>query len=315
MIIDAIIEVDSSNNKHTEISENKPKVAIVILNFNGLGDTIRCLESLKKIKYSNYEVIVVDNGSEGEDARILEERYREWATIIKNERNLGAAEGRNVGIRFALKHLNPDYVMLLDNDVIVDAEFLNQLVEIAESNREIGILSSKDEVRKGHEKAISKLIAKLDSYAILGFRRKKKRISDRILLIDYVSCCSILVRRRLLEEVGLFDSKFFYLSEDYDLCKRARRAGYKVAIALNSRIWHKKMGGVARKSSALTYYFRTRNYLFIMRKHGSLLDWLRFIPFYILNLSIRFIFYSLKKRTDIVKALIKGLHDGIFETL
>jgi len=112
-----------------------PEVAIVILNFNGLEDTIRCLESLKKIKYSNYEVIVVDNGSEGEDARILEEKYGEWATIIKNERNLGASEGRNVGIRFALKHLNPDYVMLLDNDVIVDAEFLNQLVEIAESNR------------------------------------------------------------------------------------------------------------------------------------------------------------------------------------
>ena len=85
-----------------------PKVAIIILNWNGLEDTIECLESLKKMSYTNYDVIVVDNGSEGNDVEVLRDKYGEWAHIIENDKNYGYAEGNNIGLKYALKNSNPD---------------------------------------------------------------------------------------------------------------------------------------------------------------------------------------------------------------
>ncbi len=85
-----------------------PKVSIIILNWNGLGDTIECLESLKKITYLNYEVVVVDNGSEGNDAEILEEKYRGYIKLIRNDKNYGFTGGNNIAIKWILGNSNKD---------------------------------------------------------------------------------------------------------------------------------------------------------------------------------------------------------------
>jgi len=108
-----------------------PKVSIIILNWNGLKDTIECLESLKKITYPNYEVIVVDNDSKGNDADILEERYKNYIRVIRNKENLGFAGGNNVAIRQVLKEEKSDYILLLNNDTIVEPNFLEELIKIA----------------------------------------------------------------------------------------------------------------------------------------------------------------------------------------
>lgn len=285
-----------------------PRVSVIILNWNGVKDTIRCVDSLKKISYPNYDIIVVDNGSMRNDTEILRKKYRKTITIIENERNYGAAEGRNIGIRYALENLNPDYIMLVDNDVVVDVRFLDHLVSICENYKKVGIVSSTN-YEKGNKRS---LIARFDSFAIRGFCRVQ-RLTNDIFLVDYVSCCAILVKTSLFEEIGLFDHKFFYLGEDYDLCRRAKNAGYEIAVALRSKIWHKKIGGIARQSPAHIYYFRTRNYLFIMRKHGKIIDWLRFLPFYTLNFFVRLIFYSINGRADIARLLVKGLFDGVLK--
>ena len=122
---------------------NYPKVSIIILNWNGLEDTIECLESLKKITHPNYEVIVVDNGSEGNDAQMLQERFGDYIHIIRNDKNYGFAGGANIGMRYVLNNSAADYVLLLNNDTVVDPEFLTELVKVAEADPAIGITGGK----------------------------------------------------------------------------------------------------------------------------------------------------------------------------
>lgn len=107
-----------------------PIVAIIILNWNGLRDTLECLESLAMITYPNYELIVVDNGSTDGSAACLRARYPDIA-IIENKENLGFAEGNNVGKHALAKRTH--YVLLLNNDTIVAPAFLDALVTVAES--------------------------------------------------------------------------------------------------------------------------------------------------------------------------------------
>ena len=91
-----------------EDDEICPKVSIIVLNWNGLKDTVECLESFKKVTYPNYEVVVVDNGSEGNDAEVMASRYGDYIHLIRNDRNYGFAEGNNMAIRFALANSNPE---------------------------------------------------------------------------------------------------------------------------------------------------------------------------------------------------------------
>ena len=112
-----------------------PKVSIIVLNWNGLDDTIECLESLRDVTYPNYRVIVVDNGSAGDDVRILRERFEECAHIIANDRNYGFAEGNNIGMRYALDSFDPTYLLLLNNDTVVAPDFLDKLFKVADSYR------------------------------------------------------------------------------------------------------------------------------------------------------------------------------------
>ena len=110
------------------------KVSVIILNWNGLDDTIECLESLRRITYPSYEAVVVDNASSGDDAQVLRQKYAQYAHIIENDKNYGFAEGNNVAIRYALKHSNPNYFLLLNSDTVVAPAFLGIMVDDAEGD-------------------------------------------------------------------------------------------------------------------------------------------------------------------------------------
>ena len=125
--------------KREEAEMKTPEVAIVILNYNSYEDTLECLESLKKINYQHYRVIVVDNGSTNRSAEILLEACRtENTEFIKSKANLGYAGGNNLGIARAMEE-GADYICVLNNDVEVSPDFLNVLVPFMEQNREIGV--------------------------------------------------------------------------------------------------------------------------------------------------------------------------------
>lgn len=116
---------------------NWPKVAIIVLNWNGWRDTIECLESLQRITYPNYQIIVVDNGSTDDSVERIKEKFPHL-TLIEMGRNLGYAGGNNLGIKFALEW-DPGYICILNNDVVVESQFLEPIIIAMESNSRIGI--------------------------------------------------------------------------------------------------------------------------------------------------------------------------------
>ena len=256
-----------------------PKVSIIILNWNGLEDTIECLESLKRITYPNYEVIVVDNGSKGNDAQVLQERFGDYIHLIKNDKNYGFAEGNNIGMRYALENSRPDYTLLLNNDTVVDPEFLTEMVKVAETNTAIGIVGAKIyyydnpnqlqslwgkiDLRKGQVTEIPKVVAEKFKSVELD-----KGQYNQIKEVDSIKGCCFLIKKRALENIGLLDKSYFSFWEETDYCLRATKKNYKTVYVPNAKVWHKGAQS-EKKVPGLSRYYMTRNRFRFMKKHAT----------------------------------------------
>lgn len=222
---------------------NNPKVSIIILNWNGWKDTIECLESLKKIDYSNYEIIVVDNGSSGNDVNILRKKFGDYIRIIKNYKNYGFAKGNNIVIKKVFKENKSDYILLLNNDTVVKKTFLNELINVAENDKGIGLLSpiilyydykgKKDIIWFGGGKINWK---KFPIYHHKYKRLKLKQIKNNLIQSNWVSGAALLMR---VKHKLLLNDKFFFGGEDIDLSLKSRKKGYKNVVVKKSIVWHK----------------------------------------------------------------------------
>lgn len=258
-----------------------PNVSIIILNWNGLEDTIACLESLQKITYPSYKVIVVDNGSEGNDVEVLREKFGDYIHIIENEKNYGFAEGNNIAIRWLLDDSKPDYFLLLNNDTVVDPEFLAELVKVAESDERIGFSGPKTYYYdfNGRKDVINFAggkfsIWKGQSYQI-GAREVDRGQYDEIREMDYVAGSCLLVRKGLVKDIGLLSSSYFAYWEDTDWCCRGYKARYKSIYVPKAKIWHKD--AALSRSRVLPIYYEVRNRFLFMRQHATKLHQFTFL--------------------------------------
>jgi len=252
------------------------KVSIIILNWNGLEDTVECLESLGKITYPNYEVIVVDNASEGDDVRILSERFGDYVYIIENEENYGFAEGNNIGIRYALSS-NADYVLLLNNDTVVHPDFLSELVREAVTYKNVGIAGPTMYYYDQQEKVC--VTANFINYWTGNlFSRRRGEIDleqvEGAVEVDWVGGFCMLISRNVLLTAGLLDARFFFYYDDPDICIRAARQGFRILYVTGSKVWHKLATRLAfRKKKSTSYglhaYSLVRNRFILMQKHWS----------------------------------------------
>lgn len=328
-----------------DIVKKWPKVSIIILNWNGWKDTIECLESLYQIAYPNYDVIVVDNGSDDESI----EKIKEWAKgkmkvkskffeynpmkkpiryieynreaveteeikeiqdlpsdrkmiIIRNERNYGFAEGNNVGMRYALRALDPDYILLLNNDTVVESKFLSELVEVAEGDEKIGIVGPS-----------IYLFSKPDK---LQFEWKYKKIN--IPKEDYsLSGCVFLIKSSLINIVGLLDPAYFLYYEENDYFARAKKNGYKVKyVPTKNKVLHKVSASV-NKVSELQIYYMTKNRFLFMKKNSTRLQFLLFfLNFFIKDFTLMTgSLLILHKDLKSLKIFWRAVYDGILLAL
>jgi hypothetical protein len=240
---------------------NNEKVYIIILNWNQKNDTLECLDSLQKTTYRNYKIVVVDNGSIDNSQKEVKNLYPE-VVLIENKTNLGYAEGNNTGIRYALKQ-GADYIFILNNDTIIDKEALNFLVKEAKKDRNTGIVGPVVYFYNNPNRIQS---------AGEMFDKNWNHISPGIVVssedISYISGCAMLVKKEVFEKIGFFDPQFFMYWEETDFCYRAKKAGFKITIAPQAKVWHK--GGMS--STPLITYYMTRNKLLFLKKHklGSL---------------------------------------------
>jgi hypothetical protein len=225
---------------------NRPKVCVIILNWNGLKDSIECLESLKKITYTNYDIIVVDNASSGNDVEVLRGRYGDYIHIIQNDKNYGFAEGNNIGIRYALAHLPPDYVFLLNNDTVVAPDVLDELVKAAEDDPKIGIVGPKIYYYaiNGRKDVIWSAGGKIRwwhpwIYNGIGHKDNDLPQYQRLRTVDWASGAAMMIKRTAIDKIGLLNSQYFFGTEDVEYCLKARKHGFRVTYVPAARVWHK----------------------------------------------------------------------------
>jgi GT2 family glycosyltransferase len=253
-------------------SATDPLVSIILLNWNQPHFTLACLESLDNLTYPNFNVVIVDNGSTDhslEQMATISATLKYQTTIIANGNNLGFAEGNNVGIRHALKHA-ADYVLLLNNDTEVAPDFLEPLVQMAESAPKIGIVGPKifyfdDPTRIWSAGGI---ISKEGWTHQLGVNEPDGPVFNRLRQVDYVTGCAMLVKRETIEKAGMLDARFFIYYEETDWCARVNRAGFSIWYVPQSLVWH-KISLKARDLSPLYVYFMTRNRLLFLRNLGK----------------------------------------------
>lgn len=238
----------------------RPRVHVVLVHWNSWGETSTCLSSLQKLRYDNRKVIVVDNGSADDSVSRIREGFP-WAEVVLTGKNLGFPCGCNVGIRQALSE-GTDYVWLLNNDTVADPGALDALVAKAESDPRIGAVGSAIYCME----APTQLQAWGGGYVNFWLGRTRhlvKPVPDE--KIQYITGASLLLPRRVLETVGLLDEQIFLYWDDPEYCWRLRRAGWKLAVAGQSKIWHKGMVAYGRKNPKLDIFYNASAVRFFVR--------------------------------------------------
>ncbi|HPN54680.1 MAG TPA: glycosyltransferase family 2 protein [Candidatus Moranbacteria bacterium] len=210
----------------------QPSLFVIVLNFNGKDTLNNCLASLYQSDYPNMEIVVVDNNSEDgsfEQAKSFFSR----AHFIKNPTNLGFAKGNNVGIRFALEKF-AEYVLILNNDTVIEKTTLSFLIQTMKRNPGIGIASPlifsiNDKVWFAGGKL---------SWLRMKALHLQNMLSASPYATEYISGCSMLVRKDVFKKIGLFDERFFLYYEDADFSLRAKKAGFDLCIVPEAKLQH-----------------------------------------------------------------------------
>lgn len=217
-----------------------PTAWVVLLNWEGAPDTIACLDSLAKLDYPASRLLVVDNGSSDDSVERIKRSHPE-VPVLAAEENRGFSAGNNLGLRHAISN-GADYVWVLNNDTTVDPESLSQLVRLAERDPRVGAVGSVlfDMSRPDHVQVWGGGHVKMFSGRSVHRRRRGR--------LAYITGGSMLLRVEALQEVGLFDEGFFMYWEDADLCFRLRRAGWGLAVAEKSHVWHKESATARRRT-------------------------------------------------------------------
>ncbi len=267
-------------------------VAIVVLNWHGRSDTLLCLRSLAALSYPNWSVILIDNGCREFSASELN-ALLPGAHYLQTQSNRGFAGGANVGIRHAIE-AGADYVLLLNNDAVVEPGALTEMVRVVEAEPLTGVVGAKllQMDHPGRLEAAGLLVdMRWGRLFEAGFGADDHGQYDHVDDVAAVSGGAMLLSRALCAQLEGFDERYFSYLEDVDLCLRARKAGFGVRLAPRARVHHKGKASTGGGRSELALYYATRNHLMLMREHGvgsSVLRLLRCVVIVALNASYTF---------------------------
>ena len=219
-------------------------VFVLVLNHNGERWLERCLRSLLACSTPGLEIVLLDNASTDGSvalARGLSPRLR----VLQNERNLGFCAGNNLGISHALAR-GADYVALLNNDTYVAPDWIDRLLEVGESDPSIGVLGPVQLAYDGDDfnswtlTALPKMVDSL----------RREDSPGAWFPVEWVEGSCLVAKRGVLERVGMLDPIFFTFFEELDLCRRARAAGFQIAIVPSSKIHHHRGGFFGQPSQS-----------------------------------------------------------------
>lgn len=272
-----------------------PKVTIIILNWNGAADTLALLRDLGKVTYPNFSILVVDNGSSDDSVGKIV-RYIELLrqssndlkiTLLPLPENLGYAGGNNKGLQRSGKD-QPDYYLLLNNDTLLEPDFLEKLVEAAGSEEKLAAVGPTvyfADQSGGKTERIwfaGGWLNFLAGGAHHNTNQKPETSNQKLVTTEFLTGCCLLIKRSALRKVGqLFDPVFFAYGEDVDLSIRLQNAGYRLGYVPASIIWHKLATSSGGPKSSNFWYYNVRNNFLIVARYGSWYHWPIFILYFL----------------------------------
>jgi len=246
-----------------------PAVTAVVLNWNGRDDTLACLASLERCTYPALRILVVDNGSSDGSEDAIRSAHPD-VDFLQTGSNLGFAGGNNAGIERALAD-GAHFVLLLNNDTEVDPGFVEPMVEAARADSRVGIVGSS--IAYAHDPSRLWAFGGGRFDVATGWVRHVQRSVDPETLGTrgtrhyYITGCTMLLRRELVETVGMLDTSYFHFCEDVDLCLRAEKVGYRATVAPESRLIH-KVSATTGVASPTFLYYNLRSRLTLVRRYG-----------------------------------------------
>ena len=215
-----------------------------------------CLDSLRAQSHKGLEILVVDNGSKDGSVELVRENYPN-VRLIQNGKNLGFAEGNNIGIRSVLNR-GADYVLLMNNDTVSEPDAVERMIEAFGRDRTVGIVGPLiRDLDKRSENVELGVDCDLLGYPVNNIAT---RIRERMPHPFYIGGCAMMVRSNVFATIGLLDPSYFIFVEDLDFCWRARLAGFGILGVADAVVYHKSggtvQGGAVKGESHTTSTFR-----------------------------------------------------------
>ena len=288
-----------------------PRVSIVVLNWNGLEDTLACMESLGELDYPAFDVLLVDNGSTDGSGGALQSRYASdpKVEILRNRANLGFAEGNNVGIRRGLEK-GSDYILILNNDTVVHPQALTALVRVAQTDPKMALLGPKVYYKDDPQRLYSSFdrvsLWWMSALPTTGGQMDRGQF-QQIREVDNLVGCALLVRGTAIQDVGLLDPDYFAYYEEVDWSYRMRQKGYKVVFVPDAVIYHKGGASLKRVDPSQIAYYKIRNLILFMKKHARAAHWITFLPILLGLLTYRITRALLRRDTKTAQAILRGV--------
>lgn len=278
-------------------------ISIVIPNYNGKKYLKECLDSIYNVHDTSYEVIVIDNDSQDDTFEWLNQYNN---LIFKQlDKNYGFSHAVNEGIQLA----QGKYVLLLNNDTVIESDFLGQLVNTMEQDTQIFGVSSK--MIAYHNRNIIDDAG--DEYNLLGWAKKRGDGQPVELFTQpqqVFSACAgaALYRKSIFDEIGYFDEKFFAYMEDIDISYRANIYGYKNVYSPKAKVYHIGSATSGSRYNAFKVELAARNNIYVVYKNMPLIQLVINLPFLILGCCIKYLFFTIK---GLGKPYRKGLISGL----
>jgi len=282
---------------------------VIVINYNGKDLLTRFLPSIANLDYENFEVIIVDNASTDSSVKFLKKNYPNFK-VAENPQNFGTAEGSNLGLPYA----EGEYILWLSNDMELDPSLLQSMIETAESSPEIGICTCKmRRITAQGEKLniIDSVGAEIDIFGFpsaRGINEPDKGQLDEISEVFFSFGGAMLIKRKVINKIGAYDSTFFTLADDIDLCWRAHLSGYRVVAQPKALLYHRvsaTLGTTFGRSQKR--YLSEKNTFRMLLKNYSTSTLVKTIPLYLGILMAEIILFTSLRKFRMTNAYIQAI--------
>lgn len=283
----------------------RSKLAIILVDYNGLNDTFECIESIEKSTVQS-QIVVVDNYSRENEARTISQQFPEVKTI-RSKMNGGFSAGNNLGIRWALEQ-GYEYIALLNNDTVIAPNMLELLWQYASdtsvSAPKMLYYSNPETIWYGGGK-INRKTGNAEHY----YMNQEDPGDKTVQKCDFATGCCIMIPALVFRKVGLLDERFFMYCEDTEFCLRLKENGIGINYVPTAKLWHKVSQSTGGDESAFSIYYMTRNRILYIKDHKKEF-WPTALAYTVVTRIIRMIQMIVKGKTE-WRAFQKGIHDGL----